>query len=245
MLAGDVETAKKRQREYSSILTFFAMQYVYKKADIITAQTRQQSDIFRKDRKRKPDAVIKNVYSIENIAKINLSRKNTILWVGRLTKIKNPELFLNLAKKFPDEQFVMIAPVVKDYIDYGNQTQEKAKKIKNIKLVNYVKPTEIDEYYKNAKIYILTSDFEGFSNTMAEAMIAKCPILSYNVNPDDILNKDKCGFCADKDIKRLHADFEILINDSELRMQLGKNGLNYIKENHQKNKIIDEFKKLL
>lgn len=244
MLAADAETTKEKQKKYSGSVTALAMQKVYQKADIITAQTQQQSDIFEKDRKRKPDAIIKNIYTSEVKEPVNHEEKNIILWVGRLNIIKNPHIFLNPAKKYPNEQFVMIAPVVRDHIDYGNKIHKEAKQIKNLKLIDFVSPIEINEYYKKAKIYVLTSELEGFSNTMAEAMTAECPVLSYNVNPDDILNKYKCGFCADKNINKFYNYFEKLNNDFELRKQFGQNGANYIKENHQKEQIIDNFKKL-
>ena len=245
MIAADAETTKKRQKQHSGLLTAFAMQKVYKKADIITAQTKQQSDIFEKDRNRKPNAVINNIYTVENDIQINHKEKNTILWVGRLTKIKKPELFINLAIKYPTEEFIMIAPIVRDHIEYGKRIQEKAKQITNLELIDFVNPTEINEYYKKAKVYILTSDLEGFSNTMAEAMMAKCPILSYNVNPDDILNKYKSGFCAEKNINQFYSYFEKLNNDIELRKQFGKNGIAYIQEKHKKEVIIKDFKELL
>ncbi len=245
MLAADAETTKKLQKYHNGFLTAFAMQTVYKKADIITAQTQQQSDIFERYRNRKPDAKIKNIYNIRN-NELNISdKKNTILWIGRLAKIKNPKLFIKLAERYPNEKFLMIAPIVRDHIEYGNTIQEKAKQIKNLELIDFVNPNDIFIYYQKAKIYVLTSDFEGFSNTMAEAMIAECPILSYNVNPDNILNDYKCGFCSDKNIDELYTDFEKLNNDSELRKQFGKNGVKYIRENHQKEQIIKKFISLL
>ncbi|NOZ35167.1 MAG: glycosyltransferase family 4 protein [Chlorobi bacterium] len=245
MLAADAEATKKRQKHHNGYLTSLAMQIVYKKADIITAQTQQQSDIFERNRNRKPNAKIKNIYNVENNKQIISDEKNTILWVGRLAKIKNPKLFIKLAERYPNERFVMIAPVVRDHIEYGNTIQEKAKKINNLKLINFVNPENINEYYGKAKIYVLTSYLEGFSNTMAEAMIAECPILSYNVNPDNILNDYKCGFCTDKNIDKFYVDFEKLNSDFELRKQFGKNGLKYIRDNHQKEQIIKKFISLL
>ncbi len=245
MIAADAETSKKRQKKYNGFMTAFAMQYVYKKADIITAQTEQQSYIFEKNRKRKPDAIIKNIYLNENSENVNYNKKNTILWVGRLSEIKKPELFLKLAEKFPSEKFVMIAPVVLEKKEYGKKIQNKAKSIKNLQYIDYVKPEEIKNHYLKAKIYVTTSYLEGFSNTMAEAMQAGCPIISYNVNPDNILTKYECGFCADKKIEQLFSDFEKLNHNPKLRKFLGQNAAQYIYENHQKEMIIKEFKKLL
>ncbi len=244
MIAADAETTKKRQQTYNGFQVMSAMQFVYKKADILTAQTQQQAALFEKNRKRKPDAIIKNIYEYENRTQTANNKKDIILWVGRLTEIKKPELFLDLAKKYPEEKFVMIAPVVLEKTEYGKEIQTEAKKIKNLQYIGYVKPEEIKNHYRKAKIYVLSSEYEGFSNTMAEAMLAECSILSYNVNPDNILNKFECGFCAEKGTEKFFSYFEMLKNP-EICKKLGKNGANYIAENHRKEQIIDSFKNLL
>ncbi|NPA45214.1 MAG: glycosyltransferase family 4 protein [Chlorobi bacterium] len=244
MIASDIETSKTEQKKHSSFATVKSMQYVYNKSDILTAQTKQQSLNLLKNRNRLPDAIIKNIYLNISDNDVNFNKKNTILWVGRITKNKKPELFIELAEKYPNEEFIMIAPVVLEHKNYGNKIQNDVKNIKNITLLNYVNPNEINEFYKNAKIYVLSSEFEGFSNTMAEAMIQECPILSYNVNPDNILEDYKCGLCANKNSNLFFKQFDNLLNNDELRKTLGQNGRNYIKNEHGKNKIINTFKSL-
>jgi len=245
MLASDVETSKKVQKKYSGFLTTFMMQYAYNKADIISSQTRQQAILFEKNRNRKPDIIIKNIYLTGKTKNINHTEKKTILWVGRLTQVKKPELFLKLAEKYPEQKFVMIAPPGVNKKDYGNMIYEKASRIKNLQIINYVKPNEIFNYYKAAKIYVITSEFEGFPNTMAEAVQAECAVLTYAVNPDNILNEHNFGFCAENNIEKFYSGFEKLTENSELRKELGINGKKYIKEYHGKEKIIADFKKLL
>jgi glycosyltransferase involved in cell wall biosynthesis len=244
MIAADAEISKKRQQKYHGKLTAAFMSYTYKKADILTAQTRQQFNAFEEHRKRKPDRIIKNIYPDSNKSEINRSEKKTILWVGRLTEIKNPERFLILAKNYPDYPFVMIAPIVREKINYGREIQEKAEKIKNLQLINYVKPELISDYYENAKVFVLTSDYEGFSNTSAEAMKAECAVLSYSVNPDKIIDTYKLGYCANGSFEKFTSDFETLITNNELCKTFGKNGVNYIKTEHQKGIILKEFKLL-
>ncbi len=244
MIASDIENSKKLQKKETGFLTNLFMQYVYNKADIITAQTEQQAKMFLLNRKRKPNAIIKNIYLPKKTTDKKQIKK-TILWVGRITKNKQPELFINTAKKYPKESFIVIAPIVKEHIEYGKKIQEIAKNIKNIKLINYLKPEELSQYYEEAKIYILSSYLEGFSNTMAEAMMERCAILSFNVNPDNILNKYNCGLSSNKKIDKFYDNFEKLLKNEELCKELGKNGAKYIAEKHQKEIIIKELSSLL
>ena len=220
------------------------MNYVYKRADKLTAQTTNQALQFSVARKRNPDAIIKNIYPHVD-SQTDFTKKKDILWVGRLDKIKNPELFLHLAQKFPNERFVMIAPVVRDAEDFGKKIQQSAKTISNINLVEYVDPSEMSAFYMKSKLYVLTSDFEGFSNTMAEAMQANCAVLSYNVNPDNSLNDFNCGICADGDVNRFFEAFEYLNSNKDKALNPGKNAADYIRIHHGMDENTALFKKCL
>jgi glycosyltransferase involved in cell wall biosynthesis len=243
MIAGDMETSDKRLSKFTNRRTAFFMKYVYNKADKITAQTFQQADQFKKFRKRAPDRVLRNIYP-KIYPKIDISKKNEILWVGRLDKIKKPELFLELAKKYSHQRFVMIAPVVRDHQSYGTQFQEKTQHIENLILLNYIDPIEIKTYYSNAKLYVLTSEFEGFSNTMAEACQHECPTLSYNVNPDNILHHHNFGICAEGNRIKFFAEFELLINNKDKLIEMGKNARDYIETYHSVEENFIQFKSI-
>ena len=239
MLAGDAEYSFKSLKQKSGIFTAVLMPFVYKKADIISAQSETQAGLLKKYRKISVDLVLKNIVSLpENL---NKSEKELILWVGRLDKIKNPELFIELAQKFPDEQFVMIAPVVRDFVKYGNELKNTAKQIKNLQYIDFVIPDKINEYYKRAKIYVMTSFSEGFSNTMAEAMANAVPVLSFKVNPDNIFERYKVGYFANGNKNEFFKLFENLANNNLLSEKLGYNGRIYIEKNHNKNSIIENL----
>jgi len=240
MLASNIESSFSGLRKVLGLYTAFTMPLTYKYADKISVQSQEQYNLFIDGRKRKPNAIIRNIIPINNQTK---KTDNFILWVGRLDKIKSPELFLTLAKKFPYEKFVMIAPVVRDSIEYGNKIKAQTLKIKNLKYIDFVKPKEMEKYYQQTKIYVITSESEGFSNTMAEAMAAKCPVLSYTVNPDNIL--EGAGFCAARNTENFHSSFEKLLKSSKLRITLGTNGYNYIRKEHRKDIIIEKLTKIL
>lgn len=244
MLASDVELSTELQKKYSGVSETISMKWVYKNADIITVQTQHQADVFLKEKKRRVDSIIKNIYFPKTIKNQNL-KKTDILWVGRLAKIKNPKHFLNLALSFPEENFVMIAPIVMDFVNYGEEVQKLAKEIKNLKLISYVLPKEIYKYYEKSKIYVMSSDLEGFSNTMAEAMMANCAILSYKVNPDNILTKYNCGLYSNGNIELFQSNLKTLLEEQSLCRKLGNNGAEYINNKHQEGKIINKFKDLL
>jgi len=170
-------------------------------------------------------------------------QKGYILWVGRSEKLKNPELFLELAKNFPKEKFVMIAP--KTIFSNKHEIEIKAKKIKNMRFIHYVPFNLINKYFENAKILINTSDYEGFPNTFVQATSNSVPIISLNVNPDNFLSTYNCGFCAKGDFELMKKQIKRLLKDKKLYEKMSKNAYRYAKNNHDVKRIISEYKKII
>lgn len=166
-----------------------------------------------------------------------------ILWVARSDSWKNPYLFIYLAKKISQEKFVMICPYSKNISkDQYQDIKNQAKKVKNLQFIEFVKFTDVNEYFKNAKLLINTSDYEGFSQTFIQALINSVPIVSLNSNPNEFLEKYNCGYCSRGDIKVLEERISIFLSNKLLQKSLSDNSYKYAQTNHD---IKDSVLKLL
>ncbi len=178
----------------------------------------------------------------DKLQQLRNAHRNTILWVGRSAHVKRPDLFLRIAEERPDLCFKMVCQQSSDNTDYGRLIA-KAKTITNLEFVPYVPFNQIEKYFLNAKILVNTSDFEGFPNTFIQACKCGTPILSLNVNPDDFLNKYKCGLCAKGDLQSFKKMLAELLKP-EIGKLCGDNGSRYAFENHNITKIIEQYKGL-
>jgi len=242
MVASNSETSYRGLRRMSGTSAAIFMPLAYKTASLITAQSFEQFNAFHTNRKRKPDALIPN---ITKFTKIENKNKQGVIWVGRLDPVKQPHILIELAKKYPETRFTMIAPIVLEHEEFGTEIVKKINKVENINHINYVSPSEINDYYAKAQVYAITSYTEGFSNTMAEAIVAGCPILSYNVNPDQVITKNNFGFCSYSKMDQFYADFEKLIIDKKLCAEMGNNGQEYLAKHHNQSVVIEQFSELL
>jgi len=170
------------------------------------------------------------------IKSYDLNNKKYILWVSRADKWKRPELFIKLTDKFPTIKFLMICSKGKDK-NYWNQIYFKAKKRKNIKFYEFIPFHKIDKTFNKAKIFINTSTFEGFPNTFIQSLLNGTPIISLNVDPDDFLILNKCGFNCKDDFKKLVKYLKLLLDDDKLYFKYSKNGYDFVKENNDIKKI--------
>jgi glycosyltransferase involved in cell wall biosynthesis len=213
---------------------------LFKNAFKIIAQTNDQKQILKKNYLA-DSIVIKNVFiQNKNTIKLNIKR-NFILWVGRSEKWKRPEVFLELAKRNPLEKFVMIMSPATNKEKYFIKIKRSAERLKNLLFLQDLKFDDIIIYYKQTKLFVITSKEEGFSNTMMEAMEYRCPILSLTVNPDNIINKYKVGLWANNNFEKFYKYFQTLIKDDNKLNKLGFNGNKYLKKFHNAEFIKNEF----
>lgn len=171
--------------------------------------------------------------------------KNSILWVSRCHPLKKPEMFLGLANVFTNEKFLMICPPSSGHKAFYQEIKRKAENHDNLEFIDFVPFENIQKYFDRAKVYVCTSDYEGFPNTLIQSGIGKTPYLSLNVNPDGVLTKFNCGIFAEGSLEKLKAGLKRLIENKDLRSKIGDNIHKYTLENHNTQKNCEKFKKLV
>ncbi|MGA2171609.1 MAG: glycosyltransferase family 4 protein [Sedimentisphaerales bacterium] len=171
----------------------------------------------------------------------HLSR-DTVLWVGRDDPVKNPELFLDLAKSAPNERFVMVCQTFHNDLLYA-ELVARAGAIPNLQFIRHVPFNQIDAYFQRAKVFVNTSDSEGFPNTFIQAGKAGSAILSFKVNPDDFLDKYHCGLTSGGDFDRMVHNLRSMLENNRY-VELGANGRRYVEQHHDITKIAAEYKSI-
>lgn len=210
-----------------------------RQADAVIAQNQTDADNLAKTAGVSAQ-VIKNP---ERLPPLDSKESRTILWVGRSADVKRPELFLELAKQMPEKHFTMICQRAIEDKQYDNFAA-KAKQINNLEFIQRVPFHQIHEHFLQAKVFVNTSDYEGFPNTFIQACKCATPIVSLNVNPDGFLDEHKCGFCCNGDWEKFVDSVKDIL-EKEKYTELGKNARKYAEENHDITKIVEQYKSCL
>ena len=205
----------------------FLFEFALKNADTIVCQAKYQANLLAENYQL-PAEIIPNFYPISNKSKV---KNNTILYVARCEKWKNPELFIKLAKQNPIQTFVMICPPSADIL-FFEKIQTETKQLSNLQFIKHVEFEKIQIYFDKASAFVNLSDFEGFPNTFIQAGIGHTPILSLSVNPDNFINEYNCGFVCNHDFDLLNKKLEIVLQNKELWKQKSENSFSYVNQNH-------------
>jgi len=218
-------------------LVFYFYKLSLKFVDCIICQTKIQQKMLNQWLDKKTH-VIKNGFLIT--PQFKKKKKGYVLWVSRYDYMKRPELFLDLARELPQEQFLMIMP--------GHEKAEKdlmaqISTTDNLTFITAVNFSEIQKYFECAKCFVNTSEFEGFPNTFIQACLAATPILSFNVNPDNFIDKYSLGCCCRKGFQTA-VDFVKGLDENKISFY-GRNALRYASENHNIEEKVQNLEKLI
>ncbi len=168
--------------------------------------------------------------------------RDIILWAGRSAGFKRPRRFLDLARRFPDERFVMICQRATGDERYET-LQDEAEAVGNVQFIPRVPFHEMEAYFRRARVFVNTSDAEGFPNTFVQTAAAGAPILSYAVNPDGFLTAFSCGIDCGGHFDRMVQGLRFLL-DQDRYVEIGLNARRYAEEHHDMAKVVEQYKAL-
>ena len=235
-------TAHKRECDGTYLKEHFILgrlfKFSLKRADKVFAQNVSDSESL-KETMGVESEVVPNGHRLGDAVQ---GEKDCVLWVGRSAEFKRPEKFIALARKFAAARFVMICQRATGDKNY-EQLVRKIKIVPNIEFYEQVGFGEIDALFERAKVFVNTSDAEGFANTFIQACKAGCAILSLNVNPDGFLDKYSCGICCGGDENRMADELKKMLEEDSWQ-EPGRNGRKYAEENHDIRTIVNRYKEV-
>ena len=132
---------------------------------------------------RKNIELVPNPIPIPSETSIKKTEEPTVIFLGRLDPIKRPWLFAEIAKKFPNIEFMYLGE--SHFSAIMNSTMEKYRKIKNLKFLGLTVGERKKEILSRAWVLINTSLYESLPVSFLEALSYKMSILSCQ-NPDSI-----------------------------------------------------------
>ena len=171
------------------------------------------------------------------LKKYGVKNKNRVrvLWLARVTGVKNPQRVIEIAKRLPEIDFYMAG---------GGDLLERIKKQapRNLKILGWQDAKSI---LPIADIFLSTSENEGMPIALIEAQLAGIPVVATNVGsvPEVVLH-NKSGIICSKSNDDLIVVIKKLAQSKALRTKFGKAGRVHALKRFSEKNLISTHKKL-
>jgi glycosyltransferase involved in cell wall biosynthesis len=143
-----------------------------------------------------------------------------VLWAGGLRPVKRPDLFMELARRFPEREFVMVGGGTSVEAAYAADIEQQARSIPNLRLTGWLPNPEVTRWISRASAVVNTSEFEGFPNVYLEAWNYGVPVVAFNDVDGLLANEGLGALCSGLD--DLEQKLRALLDDPVAMRRAGK-----------------------
>jgi GalNAc-alpha-(1->4)-GalNAc-alpha-(1->3)-diNAcBac-PP-undecaprenol alpha-1,4-N-acetyl-D-galactosaminyltransferase len=220
---------------------FNRLSYPY--ADGLIVQTERAKEILSKKYSLKKIHVIPNILNPINID--NLSYKNNIISIGRLSKEKGHSILIEAFSKLNYDDYKL--HLIGDGPEMNN-LNEYVKKLKiEDKVIFHGHQKNFTHVLQQASIFVLPSYYEGFPNALLEAMSIPLACISSDcvAGPREIINNNNNGLLFEtRNAEDLRNKLNYLISNKEQQALL-RNEAYKVRNKYSSEQIFELIKKVI
>ena len=172
------------------------------------------------------------------------SGRPTALFLARLDPYKRPWLYVELARAFPEVEFL----VTGEPHFHGPGAWTPSALPGNVRLVGHVDGAEKARLLSSAWVLVNTSIHEGLPVSFLEALACETPIVSCN-DPEGVVSRfgvytGRCDGAGLEGLPRLQEGLASLLEDRARREQLGRAGRAWVEASHSRAGFLQAFSRL-
>lgn len=176
--------------------------------------------------------------------KIKKARKPMVIFIGRLDPIKRPWLFIELARKFPSVDFLMLG---QNHFT-GENSWNVGDVPENLRLLGHITGKEKLEFLSSAWILVNTSIHEESPVSVLEALAYETPVISFEdqgrlVDRHGIAIGQRSG-TGIEGLPDLEDALTLLLSDDDLRKSYGRAGRKYVENEHNDELFLSSFREI-
>lgn len=192
---GQTTCRSARHRSHIPSGARYLEEFGLRSADILIAQTEEQAAGLR-DQTGRCVHVIPNIAEHVDATAVPAAGgvRCDVLWAGNSTANKRPGVVIELARALPDVSFAM-AMNRTSAVDF-ERWKDAAASLPNLRFLGQLAPGEMESWFGRTRLFLNTSDREGFPNTFLQAWMKCVPVVSLGIDPDGLLGRHKLGRVA-------------------------------------------------
>jgi glycosyltransferase involved in cell wall biosynthesis len=159
-------------------------------ADLVLAQTPEQQTALLKNFRR-ASRVVSSLTDVGG-RRPSFAERAGVLWVGNMRPLKRPALLLEAARRLPELEFHIIGGPMPGAERFYASIREEALQVANVRFHGPVPYHDIGQFYERCRVFVGTSEIEGFPNTYLQAWSRGTPVAAF-LDPEQLIAHNGMG----------------------------------------------------
>ena len=192
-----------------------------------------------------------SIHTIYNFGcRYGLENFHTILFVGRVSPTKNPEILINAFKivhtEIYDTKLIFVGPISDKYKSKLIILAKELNIDKFVVFTGEINREDVLSAYCCADIFVSLGGWEGLPTTMLEAMSFGLPCIMFNSGGVGGVIKDReTGLIVNElNTKKIAEKIMLLLEDCALREEISQNAKKEISENYRWERCFEKIYKI-
>jgi glycosyltransferase involved in cell wall biosynthesis len=162
-----------------------------------------------------------------------------ILWVSNIRRVKRPDRVLDLAAGLLRRHIHMVGGPLPGEEALYRETEAAARSRLNVTFHGRLSYRDTAALYERARLFLNTSDVEGFPNSYLQAWMRGVPVVT-RIDPDRVIEREGLGAVA-RSSAGLEAALRRLLGDARERQAASVRCLAYMLREHGEERVLGPY----
>jgi glycosyltransferase involved in cell wall biosynthesis len=171
-----------------------------------------------------------------------VGRDIDVLWVNNLRQFKRPDLFLALARKLPGLKLHMVGGPQPQSGELYRLIRQEAAALPNLVFHGRIPYHDVGTKYGRARLFVNTSDTEGFPNSYLQAWVRGTPVVAF-FDPDAVIRREQLGMAVSS-LEQMANAITGLLNDPGAWLTTSKRCKTYMTYAYGEDRILAPYLEL-
>jgi glycosyltransferase involved in cell wall biosynthesis len=209
-----------------------------RRADVVLAQTESQQQALRMHYGL-DSQVASMLVEAPGALRPFAQRDVDVLWVNNLRPFKRPDRMPELARALPELRLHMIGGPLAGHGVLYERIEREAGLLPNLVFHGQLPYHATNDWYGRARLFVNTSDSEGFPNAYLQAWRRGTPVVSF-FDPDGLIERQGLGWAVRKP-EQMARVIARVANDPAAWHEASRRCLGYMDAHHGEDQVIAPY----
>lgn len=171
---------------------------------------------------------------------LSLAERNiALLWVSNIQPLKRPDMFLQLARGLNACAASMVGGTQPGALELFEQIRARASGVGNLTFHGPRPYRATNNLFDRARVFVNTSETEGFPNTFLQAWIRGVPVISF-FDPDNVIRREGLGHAVGN-LEEMASAAQRLATDAQAWLETSARCRAYIARHYSEDQILAPY----